>query len=115
MKKIVYICSPFSMDRENMTNYARMICRAAADNGVVPYAPHLLFPQFMDDDFPRDRERALTMCFEMIRVVDELWAFGHIITNGMREEIEEAQRLGKTVRYFVTNQSFELVEMEVEK
>lgn len=111
MKKIVYICSPFRMDRENMTEYARYLCRAAADAGVVPYAPHLLFPQFMDDDFPGDGRRALEMGLEMLRVADELWVCGYIITSGMRAEIEEARRLGKFVRYIVTNDSFELMEV----
>lgn len=111
MKKIVYICSPFRMDREYGMTFAKIMCAKAVDKGVVPYAPHLLFPQFMDDDFPGDRRRALEMGLEMLRVVDELWVCGYIITNGMRAEIEEARRLGKIVRYVVTNDSFELMEV----
>lgn len=113
MKKIVYICSPFRMDREYGMTFARIMCAKAVDKGVVPYAPHLLFPQFLDDDKPADRSRALKMCMEMLRVVDELWVCGDVITEGMRGEIEEARRIGKTVRHIIADKNLDLTEVEM--
>ena len=112
-RPVVYICSPLSGDIDANQEAARRYCRYAVDSGYVPIAPHLFFPQFMDDDFPGDRRRALEMGLEMLRVADELWVCGYIITSGMRAEIEEARRLGKFVRYIVTNDSFELTEVEM--
>lgn len=34
---------------------ARKFCRFALDIGAIPLAPHLLYPQFMDDENPEER------------------------------------------------------------
>ena len=49
-RPLVYICSPFSHGdvKENVRN-ARHYCRYAVNNHAIPFAPHLLFPQFMND------------------------------------------------------------------
>lgn len=115
MKKIVYICSPFRMDREYGMTFAKIMCAKAVDKGVVPYAPHLLFPQFLDDDNPADRRLALEMGLEMLRVVDELWVCGDVITEGMRGEIEEARKLGKPVMHVFPKAGIDFEMQEVEK
>ncbi|UUX34826.1 zinc ribbon domain-containing protein [Fundicoccus culcitae] len=57
-KPLVYICSPFSGDIENNNKRTRSFCRFALDKGNIPLAPHLLFPQFMDDSNEKERELA---------------------------------------------------------
>ena len=49
-RPLVYICSPFSHGdvKENVRN-ARCYCRYAIEHHAIPFAPHLLFPQFMND------------------------------------------------------------------
>lgn len=87
MKK-VYICSPHRGDTETNVQNARKYCRAAVELGCLPIAPHLLFPQFMDDDDLAERKAAIEMDFDLIGVCDEIWVFG--IDNpseGMRKEI----------------------------
>lgn len=48
MKK-VFICSPFRGDVKGNTEKARRYCRKAYESGCLPVAPHLLFPQFLDE------------------------------------------------------------------
>lgn len=114
MKKIVYICSPYRGFVEYNVMMAKAYCAIAATEGAVPYAPHLLFPQFLKDDVPEDRTLALEMGLEMLRVADELWVCGNEITEGMRGEINEARKLGKPVMHVFpeTGVGFEMREVE---
>ena len=45
----VYICSPFRGDVANNVIKTRAYCSFAVKQGRIPYASHLLFPQFMSD------------------------------------------------------------------
>lgn len=65
--------------------------------GCIPFAPHLLFTQFLDDDREDDRRMGLYMGGERLRLCDELWAFGEP-SEGMAAEIDLAGRLGIPVR-----------------
>jgi hypothetical protein len=58
-RPIVYICSPYSGDVEGNVAAARRYSRFAVEQGYIPIAPHLLFPQFLDDDNPDERELGL--------------------------------------------------------
>ena len=97
MKK-VYICSPYRGDVETNVQNARKYCRAAVELGCLPIAPHLLFPQFLDDDNPRERERGMIMAHELIFMCDELWVFGlDNPSEGMGKEICWAEGAGVPV------------------
>lgn len=57
VKPIVFLASPFAGE-DNLLNidFARRISREVALNtGYVPIAPHLLFPQFLNDKVPAER------------------------------------------------------------
>ena len=58
-RPIIYICSPYAGDIEKNVNAARGYSRFAVDKGFIPLAPHLLFPQFMNDTDPQERELGL--------------------------------------------------------
>lgn len=45
--------------------------------GDIPIAPHLLFPQIMDDSIAAERERAMEMILEIMRRCDEIHVFVH--------------------------------------
>ena len=98
--KIVYICSPYAGDTERNIQNAVRYCRCAVDNGYIPFAPHLLFPQFLDDG--NADERALGMYFGsvMMNYCAEVWVFGERISEGMRAEIAQAYQKSIVVRYF---------------
>ena len=90
MKK-VYICSPYRGDVETNVQNARKYCRAAVELGCLPIAPHLFFPQFMDDDDPAERRAAIKMGIDLIGVCAEIWVFGlDHPTEGMSMEIQHA-------------------------
>lgn len=93
--KVVYIASPYRGNVEENVKFARECCRKVVEEGNVPIAPHLLFPQFMSDDTERDK--AIAMNKELIARCDELWACGWEISPGMKAEIEEAFRLHKPI------------------
>lgn len=60
-KPLVYICSPYSGDIEGNVEKARSFCRFALEQNCIPIAPHLMFPQFMDDENLNERELAIFM------------------------------------------------------
>lgn len=97
-RPLVYICSPYSGDVEGNTKRARTYCRYAVDKGCIPLAPHLYFPQFMDDR--SERALALFMDIVLLSKCTELWVFGDTLSEGMQKEIRYAQRKGKLVKYF---------------
>ena len=76
-KKIVYICSPFSGNVEKNTEAAKRYCQFAIDKGYIPFAPHLLLPQFMNEE--TERELALEFDISYLDRCDELWVCGPII------------------------------------
>lgn len=93
---MVYICSPL---RGNVTkNIERAIeyCRFAASKGVIPFAPHVYFTQFLDDTDPVQRAAGMRMGLAMLPRCKELWVFGPP-SEGMRAEIELAQKLKKKI------------------
>jgi len=96
----VFICSPFSGDTEvNMCN-ARMYARKVALLDHLPFAPHLLFPQFLDDGIPEERQLGIRLGLLQMAECDELWVFGHEISAGMSIEIEKAKKVGIPIRLF---------------
>ena len=99
----MYVCSPFSGDPAGNAEKARRYCRFAVDNGYAPFAPHLFFPQFLDDDIPEERELGLFMAIIMLTKCAELWVFGEQITRGMAKEIRKADSRGMIIRYFTTD------------
>lgn len=94
---LVYICSPFSGDLENNVIKAKKYSRYALDEGNIPIAPHLLFPQFMSDE----SERRLAMHFNYVLLgkCEEVWVFGDYISPGMTEEIKIAEKRRMKIRY----------------
>lgn len=107
-RPLVYICSPLSGDIPGNTERARQYCRFALEQGQIPLAPHLLFPQFMDDANPEERELAIFMDVVLLGKCSEVWVFGDTVSEGMRTEINVAKKRRQPVRYF--NSSFEEVE-----
>ena len=95
--RFVYICSPYRDNPRVNVMRARQYCRFAISRGRIPLAPHLYFPQFVSE--VTEREKALAMNFELLKLCRETWVFGDRVTDGMAEEIKRS----KIVRYFSTN------------
>ena len=99
-RPIVYICSPHAGDTENNTTAARRYSRFAVEAGYIPIAPHLLFPQFLDDNNPTERELGLFFGNAIMSKCAEMWVFSDRISEGMEAEIKRATWKGHRIRYF---------------
>ena len=102
--KLIFVCSPLAGDMEANKAKARRYCRFVMEQGNVPFAPHLLFPQFLDDTVPAERETGIGMGLLVLESCSELWCFGPDISPGMAVEIEKAgNTLGIPIRQFDDN------------
>lgn len=114
MKKIkkfmplVYVCSPFAGDTHKNILSARKYSRFVVNEGYIPITPHLLFPQFLDDNIPKDRKLGLKFGNVLMDKCSEVWVFGEHISKGMECEIKRAIKRKYKIRYF----SEELKEVE---
>ena len=88
--KLVYICSPLHGDLQGNMRKATQYCKAAAQLGVIPLAPHTIFTQYLNDNIADQRAMGLRMGIELLRRCDELWVCGNTISQGMRNEISLA-------------------------
>lgn len=98
-RPLVYIASPYSGDAERNTERARGYCRFAISKGYIPLAPHLHYPQFMDDGDEEERKLGLFFALVLLGKCSELWVFNKI-SAGMSKEIEKAKSRGMPIRYF---------------
>jgi hypothetical protein len=96
---LVYIASPFAGDTERNIAKARDYCRFAVSKGCIPLAPHLHYPQFMDDGDITQRELGIRFALILLGKCDELWLFGDRVSAGMSAEIAEAKQRGIPIRY----------------
>jgi hypothetical protein len=99
----VFICSPFAGDTVRNILRAQGYCRKAVAEGHVPYAPHLYFPQFLDDKTPQERERGMKLGLSWLSYCDEMWVFGEL-SPGMQTEIAYAAEHQIPIRYFPAEQ-----------
>ncbi|GHU78166.1 hypothetical protein AGMMS49992_28110 [Clostridia bacterium] len=97
--EIAYICSPYRGNVERNSQRARRFCLHALRNGYVPFAPHLHFPQFLNEADPAQRSLGLECGLTMLRKCDALFVYGEQVSSGMRREIDEAERLNVPVYY----------------
>lgn len=96
--KLVYIASPYAGDVEGNVAFAKAACRYAAAQGYTPVAVHLMYPQFLDDRVPKEREAGLKMGRRVLAACEEIWLCGERMSAGMKAEEAEAQRLGIPIR-----------------
>jgi len=96
----VYIVSRYAGDVERNVSSAIRYCRFAIDKKKMPIAAHLLYPQIVDDNNPDEREIGTMYGLALLALCDEVWCFGETLSSGMEQEIKEAKRLGKPIKYF---------------
>jgi hypothetical protein len=98
---LVYVCSPYrgNID-ENIIN-ARKYSRFTFDEKNIPITPHLLYPQFINDNDLFERNIAIhKINYVLIGLCKEMWVFGDVITEGMEREILIAKKRKMRIRYF---------------
>ena len=109
--KRVFICSPFRATGETEEEKAksrryndwlvRFSCRYAVSNGVIPYAPHLYCPSFLDDDDKGEREVGLFIGKLWMMQCEEVWVIGRKRTEGMKAEIATAKQWHIPIKHYI--------------
>ena len=97
----MYVCSPYRGNvNENVIN-ARKYSRFTFDEKNIPITPHLLYPQFINDNDLFERNIAIhKINYVLIGLCKEMWVFGDVITEGMEREILIAKKRKMRIRYF---------------
>jgi len=96
--KRVFICSRYTGDVPRNIATAERLCRQAVERGCAPFAPHLLYTRFLDDGKPSEREAGIACGQAFMEICDEVWVFtGEGLSDGMRQDVDHARRLGKGV------------------
>lgn len=81
---LVYVCSPYSGDIKNNVENAKRYSRFVVENYAIPLTPHLLYPQFMDDDNEKEREMAIYFDSVLLTKCSEIW----VLVKGLAVECE---------------------------
>ena len=99
-RRKIYVASKYAGDIAANVENAIRCCRYVIDRGYMPVASHLLYPQILNDNCPRERELGLMFGLALLANCDEVWVFtvDGEVSSGMEREIEEAKRLGIPVR-----------------
>ncbi len=88
----VYICHPYAGDPEGNRQKVLLICKDFVRCGLLPIAPQVYLPQFIDEETQRDV--ALEMCLRLLTLCDVVAICGEKVrTAGMTTEIALALRL----------------------
>ena len=98
-RRKIYAASRYAGDVDANVAAAVTYCRHVIDEGYMPVASHLLYPQILNDNNPEERELGLLFGLSLLAVCDEMWVFG-TVSPVVAQEIEEAKRLKKQIRYF---------------
>ena len=103
-RPLTYIVSPYAGDILVNVEAARRYCRFAVDQGRIPLCSHLLYPQFLHDDDPAERELGLFFGKILMDHCKEVWIFSDgEFTPGMEAEYKRAKRHDQKIRYFTTD------------
>jgi len=101
--KWIYIASPYKGDIEKNINNAKKYALFVSKQTFVPVVPHLYLTQFLNDDIEEERNAGLALGLQMLKRCHEMWLFGDCISEGMRAEIEFAEKHSIPMRHFNTD------------
>ena len=99
-RPLVFICSPLAGYIERNIGSARRYSKFAVEQGAIPLAPHLIFPQFMDENDKAQRDLGIFFGLVLLGKCDEMWVFGGTVSQGMGIEIAKARKRGLPIRRF---------------
>ena len=91
---MIYVCSPYRGDIDANVAFAKRCCLEIINAGELPFAPHLYFTQFLNDDIPDERALGIKYGLQILSLCSAIWVFGEKITEGMQAEIDYAEQHG---------------------
>jgi len=90
--RTVMVISPFrasaNRTRQQHLSHAKKLCELACRAGYAPFASHVFYPQFLNEDDEKDRHLGLDCEKVWIAACNELWvwdAWG--VSDGMKSAI----------------------------
>lgn len=103
--KRAYICSPLSAPtKEGVSHNMEMakfyLLRMKSLYHCRTFAPHAHLPLMLDDSIPDERQAALNIGRELMKLCDALIICGRHISSGMKEEIKEAFQMDMEVYWY---------------
>lgn len=92
--KVVYIAHPIGGVVAENKKAVYKILREVSDSNpnIVPFAPYLVDIEYLDDEIPEERSRGLANSCALLRsgVVNEMWLYGDVVSDGMVVEMRVA-------------------------
>ena len=90
---------------EQHAAFASRLCRLAALAGYAPFAPHLLYPTFLDDGVPEERDAGIECSIAWLEAAKEIWVWDLWgLSDGMQRELREIAEAGILVLYMSKGQ-----------
>ena len=108
------MCSAYQGAEENLV-LARKYCQYILKRERIPFAPRLLFPQFLDENTPKERRFGIELGEVFMNRCDEMWVFvrNGILSPGMAEEIEYAHNFfWGNIFYFDATNILDIIELK---
>jgi len=104
MSLLTLVCSPYraSDPRQGHRNrlYARLALRHSIFMGELPHAPHVEYPEVLDDNHPSERERGMHLSLDFLHRAERIAIYGDLgISDGMAREIRTARVMQKEILY----------------
>ncbi len=100
-RKLIVVESRFAGNIENNIKFARSVCQYIVRSGDNPYAMHIFYTQFLDDNVPGDRSAGIECGLQWSQFADEVWfCFKHgdfKMSSGMKlayNRLVETDRMG---------------------
>lgn len=103
-KELVYICSPLGADtpekvRLNMLKAREQMEVVSEVYNCRAIAPHAILPEYLDEQSPEERALGLKFGLDLLKICKLMVVCGDVISDGMRHEIETAEKLGIDIIY----------------
>lgn len=102
-RKLIFVCSPYSGDVKENTWVAAEVCKAIQrKTSYLPVAPHLYFPQFLNDNVQSERKAGIEYGLELMDKCVAVIAVNKDgeMSAGMKKEVKYARNNGKPVLSF---------------
>lgn len=98
--RLVILESPYAGNRQTNLQYAYRCMLHSLSLGEAPFASHLLYPQFLNDDSPDQRALGMAAGLEWLRQAEATVVYTDLgVSPGMVAGINRAATLGKPIYY----------------
>ena len=100
MRPLVLVESPFAGNRETNAQYLRKAMRDCVLRGEAPFASHMLYTQFLDDDVPEERAAGIESGLAWGSHAEKTVVYRDLgISGGMQLGIDRALEEERPVEY----------------